>query len=334
MGPPGDRLLLLLALTAPFVLGSLVYVVFARLRVHRHASGPSRWLVITAANALVGAFFLSIVLALGELRYRYFYDTTDAIAISLTSRDWFEHHWHKNQTGFRDSLASYPMAMARPAAERPRVSFVGDSFTAGHGIADVEQRFVNRVRAGRPDWEVHALAALGLDTGGQLVVLRKLLAAGYELDRVVLVYCLNDTGDLPPTRGSGGTGGTAPQAFREKAREPGFLVRHSYVVNTWFLRWKLWRASRGGKHSSSVVDAHAGAEWLRQRAGWSSWLGSSRRTEAPCSPSRSRSSTEASRANTRTRTRTAGSASCGNEAAFPTSICWRCSGRTPEKGSS
>ena len=60
----------------------------------------------------------------------------------------------------------------------------------------MEDRFPNRLRRAHPDWEIQVVAMVGLDTGGELALMKKAFAKGYQVDQVVLVYCLNDIGDL------------------------------------------------------------------------------------------------------------------------------------------
>lgn len=119
-------------------------------------------------------------------------DTTDSIGFTKLSERWVLRHWHTNGAGFRDNIECFPTIQHG----KRRVTFVGDSFTAGHGIKNVDARFANRLRALHPDWEVHLLANVGLDTGGEIVLLEKALSRDYQFDEVVLVYCLNDVGDL------------------------------------------------------------------------------------------------------------------------------------------
>lgn len=77
------------------------------------------------------------------------------------------------------------------------MTFVGDSFTVGFGVQDVEARFVNRIRRRHPDWEVHAIAKPGLDTSTEVEAMHQLtVSKGYRLDQVVLVYNINDIGEV------------------------------------------------------------------------------------------------------------------------------------------
>ena len=158
--------------------GSLL--LFARHR--RRQKGPVKWPELLAGNALVLAFLVTLLLLAGELYFRFVFDSTDSFFFTKASERWQQRHWHENALGVRDDLIySFPL----PAGRR-RISFVGDSFTAGHGINDVNDRFVNILRRTHPDWEVHMLAGTGWDTGEELATLSKGLRRGYQLDQVVL----------------------------------------------------------------------------------------------------------------------------------------------------
>ena len=161
-------------------------------RFHRRCGSPTSWARLWLGNLLVLLIPLSLTLAAGEIFVRFFYDTTDSIAYTKVSERWIKRHYQHNKAKFRDNL-EYSMAIA---PGKRRVSFLGDSFTAGHGIKDVEDRFSNRIRRLHPDWEIHVLAGNGLDTGAELGFLASYTARGYEVDQVVLVYCLNDVNDL------------------------------------------------------------------------------------------------------------------------------------------
>jgi len=161
-------------------------------RFNRRCGSPPGWRRLLLGNLLVLLIPLMLTLAAGEIYFRFCYDTTDSIAYTKVSERWIKRHYQHNKAKFRDNL-EYSMAIA---PGRRRVSFLGDSFTAGHGIKDVEDRFSNRIRRLHPDWEIHVLAGNGLDTGAELGFLDSYTGRGYQVDQVVLVYCLNDVNDL------------------------------------------------------------------------------------------------------------------------------------------
>jgi lysophospholipase L1-like esterase len=210
---------------------------------------------LVTGNFLVLAFLLSAWLLAAESYYRFVYDGTDAFGLTRTTARWFDRHYRMNAMGFRDNVE---YAHARAHA-RPRVSFVGDSFTAGHGVKNVDERFANVIRREHPEWEVEALASNGLDTGAQVTLLRDLVGQGHALDRVVLAACLNDITDIVPE--------WKQTAFRvyQHVRDPGYLVRHSYAINKLYYRLVAMREPNLANYYSCVRDAYVGPVWDQQQ---------------------------------------------------------------------
>lgn len=221
--------------------------------------GPRRpgWPTLLAANLLLLALLLSLVLGGAELYLRFFHDTTEGLNQTQVSRRWFERHWALNNMGVRDDV---DYALGR-AGGRRRVTFLGDSFTAAQGVPDVEDRFVNIVRRERPDWEVQGLAQLGADTPQELETVRMLSAHAYEFDVVALVYCWNDilpfVGDLQPFF-------QAMQTSRSEAAA--FWIDHSLALDMLYYRYRLYRVSRAlGDPIDAFDRAYRGAAWDRER---------------------------------------------------------------------
>src|SRR5882762_9278915 len=132
----GENLALVLFLLIPCVTGVLL-ALFARYLRARKA--PTGWLRLSLGNLLV---FLSIIGQLflaGEVYYRFIYDTTDALDSTKVSERWFRRYYHMNSGGCRDNL-DY---QARIQPGKRRITILGDSFTVGHGIKNVENRFAN-----------------------------------------------------------------------------------------------------------------------------------------------------------------------------------------------
>ena len=222
----------------------------------RAAAAPSRWPHLVLGNALVLLVCLSVAFLMGETYYRFVYDATDSFSQTRTSGQWFERHFQRNNAGFRDSV---DYAFSRRSST-PRVTFVGDSFTAGHGIANVEDRFANRVRAAkRGQWEVHVLAEVGRDTGAEIKLLRDLVREGYEFDRLGLVYCLNDINDIVPAQQN-----IAARAG-QRGRRPGFIVEHSFFINTAYYRPKARLDPEVSQYYDFVRTAYDGPLWDQQR---------------------------------------------------------------------
>ena len=249
-GVMAEDLLLAGFLALPIALGVLLQWFFRTQRRHKKAGVPR----LLAGNALVLSFLCAVVVLLGETHYRFCFDSTDSFGLTKTTKRWFERHSQMNGSGFRDSTEY----LLDPLPEKPLVAFVGDSFTAGHGVANVEDRFANQIRAMRPDWEVHVLASLGWDTEMELSVLTLYGDQGFQADVVVLIYCLNDIGDIVPEW---------QEILRRvyEAPTPGFLAQHSYFFNTLYYRWKATHDSGISKYYDFVLKSYEGAVWEKQK---------------------------------------------------------------------
>jgi hypothetical protein len=188
-----------------------------------------KWWKLILGNLLVLAVLLLITGTAGEIYYRFIVDTTDSFSLTRVCDRWFKRHYEFNRAGARDNIEYLP---ERNSALR-RITFLGDSFTAGHGIRDVEQRFTNRIRRslGR-GWEVHTLAANGLDTGAEVQSLTNYVQGGYELETLVLVYALNDISDIVPEWAD-----ILQRIYGYKQNE-GFWVKKSFFINTLYYRFK------------------------------------------------------------------------------------------------
>jgi hypothetical protein len=245
-----DALFLSIACLAPVLLGGAAFGFL------RAATRPGRRpgaAAILTGNALFLLFLVSALFLALELYHRHVYDATDTANRSRLSRRWFERYWHVNTDEIRDDID-----YARPlAAGRRRITFLGDSYTTGHGIAQVEDRFANRIRSARPDWDVHALAYNGINTVEQVDLLRRFIGEGYELDVVVLVYVYNDIDsfihefqtfyrrvDIPPDH-------LAP------------LLETSYTADLFYHRWRQRQAAldSGIRYPVLRSEAYDGEPW-------------------------------------------------------------------------
>jgi lysophospholipase L1-like esterase len=148
--------------------------------------------------------------------------------------------------------------MQIPAGKR-RVSFVGDSFTAGHGIKNVDDRFPNLIRQAHPEWDVHILAKLGWDTGDEVEFMRKTLSDGYQLDVVVLVYCMNDVSDMMPEVK------TMLKEIDAEAKHESWLVRKSYFINLLYYRFKTSHNPFTTHYYNFVSKGYREPLWTKQK---------------------------------------------------------------------
>jgi hypothetical protein len=245
----GTSLFLALAIILPCLFLALFVAVFRSAR----RRGRSGWLRVASGNLLLIGFLLSLCLTCGELYYRFVVDETDGYAIGMVSERWFERHYRFNNFRIRDDI-DYVMS---PAAGRRRLTFLGDSYTNGHGVSRVEDRFVNVLRRRHPEWEIHFFGADGMETGDLVQMLQLRLGEGYGIQDVVYVYCLNDISDLIPDWLA-----TARKIYDERL---GFPIDSSYFLNTYYFRLKIHFDPALQGYFEMLVQAYANEHWLVQQ---------------------------------------------------------------------
>ena len=209
---------------------------------------------LVMGNLLVFTWLIAVLVFGGEIYYRFFVDTTDSFGLTLHTKRWFARHYHRNPTGFRDSLMMYE---AKRAPHVRRITFLGDSFTAGHGVDDVENRFANIVRRKLPECDVHVFAECGWDTGQEIRLLGDFFAQGYEPDVVILAYCLNDISDISPDWSR-----ALQRIYSESA---GNRFNFSYFLNTHYNRLRAAREPDIAQYFHSLLADYDGPVWKQQQ---------------------------------------------------------------------
>jgi hypothetical protein len=254
----GENLALGAFVATAILSGVAVRWFFRRMR----ARGKTQrtWRTLVAGNLLVLSLLLSVALVVGECWFRFVYDATDSFGATRASARWFERHYKLNSDSFRDDVE---YGLGPVAAGRRRVTFLGDSFTAGQGVAEVSDRFANRVRAARPGWDVHVFAMNGWDTAQEIEFLEKQVPGytkgAYGFDEVVLVYCLNDICELLP--------GMADLTRRvESAQQRGRLSNASWLFDMIRFVWISATDDEIRSYFPQVQTAHSGPAWEKQKA--------------------------------------------------------------------
>jgi lysophospholipase L1-like esterase len=108
---------------------------------------------------------------------------------TLASRLWYAKYWKPiNSLGFRDK---------EPDNNNPVVLFVGDSFTAGHGLKSVDDRFSNiagkELNKKGKKYTVINIGKPNLDSRSEYDVMRDFIyMARIKPDKIILQYCGND----------------------------------------------------------------------------------------------------------------------------------------------
>jgi len=205
---------------------------------------------IVSANMVLFLFITATAFIGGETYYRYVYDESDSMNITLTSLKWYKKHFRYNNFGFRDNVDYVLQA----PVDRPRISFLGDSFTAGAGINDVEDRFVNIIRK-ENSWDVHSLATCGDDTLTELKIVEKLAASDYQTDFYILVYNLNDATDMSSD------GRSAMRRIIANYESSSILRNRSYFIDTMYYRYKRQHDQKVKDHFYLLPNDYQGESW-------------------------------------------------------------------------
>jgi hypothetical protein len=160
-------------------LGVLVALVVYLLRRRSH---PPRAELNAVEGVTTAVLALGFVLLVGETVFAAV-PASHAVGYTLASKLWYERYWTlRNPAGYRD-------VDRRGENGRP-VFMIGDSFVAGLGIADVEDRMSNLMdRELAPEYRVHNLGSLGSDTRDEY---RRLLEQPEPPAALILVYYTND----------------------------------------------------------------------------------------------------------------------------------------------
>ena len=206
-------------------------------------------------NSLLTAFLISTVFIIGESYYRFFEDSTDSFAVTKVAKRWLKRHYHPNNIMVRDDI-DYSM---RCTPGKRRISIIGDSFTAGHGIKNVDNRFANILRENNPEFEIHVLANNGMETNNHLDIVNRLINQGYEFDLVILAYNLNDIAYLLPQTNK------LYDKMEAYEKDLGFWARNSYWVNLLQARSFANETKEVGEYYSYLSSSYSNNVWGQQR---------------------------------------------------------------------
>jgi len=206
-----------------------------------------------------------------EVGYALCYDTTDALDVTNVSHRWFTVHvgddlkllLFEPDDGiyYRDDV-EFPTV----PDDRTHICFVGDSFTFGHGVPDVRDRFTNQLRqriaVQREDdstgdgFVVSNLSKPGTDLYWVDAVARNVAEKNWGVDHIVYVFCLNDIDSCDP-------GFAQRSSDLATLRQPpdSFLIRDTYFFNWLYFRTQLLANPQVKDYYGYVRDFYAGPAW-------------------------------------------------------------------------
>jgi len=191
-----------------------------------------KWAVINdarrlAVNISVMVFTTLYILVILEIVFCYIYTPSDSWNFTLSSKRWFQKYWKPvNSYGYRDYEPEW----------RDKVLFVvGDSFVAGHGVKDIDERFSNALsQKMEEDWTVTILAKCAWNIQDYIEILRK---QNRRPDVIIISYVFNDIKNHPSVQKT--------MAKKHTIRLPGGVAK-VMVNNSYFLNWAYWKIRKQG----------------------------------------------------------------------------------------
>ncbi len=142
-------------------------------------------IILNTATVLFSVFILFILLEAVFM----FIPRSHSIDYTLASKLWYAKYWNPvNSLGFRDK---------EPESRKPVILFVGDSFTAGHGLKSVDDRFSNIVEKElnnkEKKYSVINIGKPNLDSKAEFEVMENFIyMTRIKPDKIILQYCGND----------------------------------------------------------------------------------------------------------------------------------------------
>jgi lysophospholipase L1-like esterase len=199
----------------------------------------------------------------GELAFACFADFSDTFNITNVSKRWLALHidHERNNEGNRDHE---PFTKYVPSGKK-RIIFLGDSFTIGHGIKRMDDRFSNRVAEWLNEKAPGQYAVANLGEPGVEASVVEATAAGVmfkmqaDVSLFVYVYNLNDI------EGYMALEGQQPLEGIYTSESKFFLFRDTYLLNWLYFRFLQFRA-RNNTYFDRLAKAYETPAWDGLRA--------------------------------------------------------------------
>ncbi|MEO8393203.1 MAG: SGNH/GDSL hydrolase family protein [Chloroflexota bacterium] len=227
-------------MTLPILL--LAIVLIGALLVGLIVQRRLEWLRNVGKGLFVSYITIVMVLAAGEIYFRYFHVDTDG---RLASNNWMARYWHTNAQGFRDRDWT-------PAdwAGKTTIAAVGDSLTAGWGIDNPADRFTD-VLAGHlgDDYVVFNLGVPGESTPEELNSLRNAPTPAPNV--VILQYFLNDIDYAALTLGLNKNPPPVPDIAQES-----FLANYLYALSNSGFGVDYWATEYANYDNFAIWNVH------------------------------------------------------------------------------
>jgi lysophospholipase L1-like esterase len=250
----------------------LLIVVRRRMRRRRPGMKPENGVAphhLLWVNLGISVWIFLASLTVVELYFAVLYDASDAVNLTNVSKHWFKRHVEPGQkvlefsdgrqTVYRDNR-EFSKTLAKGVRQ---ICFVGDSITFGHGVANVTDRFSDRISASLDQrmpgrFVVSNLADAGRDLRWVESLLEEIIADQLHVNIVVYTLCLNDIETFDER-----TETWFAQAGTD--RRHCFLRDDTYFLNLLYFRTVLARDGRESEYFSLLHKAYQSDAWDRMK---------------------------------------------------------------------
>ena len=212
---------------------------------------------LTRLNIGLAVCFVLLLLVFAEFAFAVLYVQTDAFNMTNSSKRWF-HLYIENQRNEFGARDKEEFVRKLPKGEK-RICFIGDSFTVGHGIKNIENRFSNLIEKKLNEQYpgVYHVSNLS-DPGLELVQIegraRGILHERYQVDQIVYVMCLNDIEGFD-------------KIFQEKLKKLGgagfknFILKYSYLPNWLYFRYLQFSRKEVHDYYPHLAKSYESIAW-------------------------------------------------------------------------
>ena len=186
--------------------------------------------LLAISYTLLAAFFV------GEIYYRYIFDATDNVYHIKTTRRWIDRHVQYNSSGYRDDHF-----WTDKDARETRIAFIGDSYTFGYGIKNMNNRYTEtlgaKLKSQCADQKTLKTYNFGLPGNQSQTYVKQvpLEVMRYQPDAIIMQYYMDDIdGDRPQEL----TTRPLEQTIYAYKNQPiiNFILGHSYFLEYWYIR--------------------------------------------------------------------------------------------------
>lgn len=193
---------------------------------------PDSWSRQTLVNASMTVYTTTMTLLIAEGIFLFFVALPDSLNFTLSAQKWTALYWNPiNSMGYRDIEHS-----SESLKNQKTLLVLGDSFVAGHGINDCDDRFSNQLNQKLgSSWTVINMGHNGWGPNAEYQALK---AFPFRADQIILSYYINDIMEAAARHGYSGP------VIRKPTGIVHYFISRSHLLN--FLYWRLFRVTQSG----------------------------------------------------------------------------------------